>query len=95
MARNPNFLPATPSQNNIPIPTRALNLWFARPFIVAEAGGPLLHEPPRWAHLVKKLLRARVRLVGESAAPPRLALICIDCEKFLTPGVAETLGTSN
>jgi type VI secretion system protein ImpL len=33
-------------------------------------------------------------MLGIGAAPPRLALVCIDCEKFLTPGVAETLGAS-
>lgn len=89
----PQLLAGHTVQNNIPIPTRALNLWFARPFIVAEAGGPLLHEPPRWAHLVKKLAPGCTQLLGKSAALPRLALLCIDCEKFLTPGVAETLGT--
>ena len=90
----PQLLAGHTVQNNIPIPTRALNLWFMRPFIVAEAGGPLLHEPPRWAHLVKKFAPGGTQLVGKSTAPPRLALVCIDCEKFLTPGAGETLGAS-
>ena len=33
-------------------------------------------------------------MLGKSTAPPRVALVCIDCEKFLTPGIAETLGAS-
>ena len=90
----PQLLAGHTVQNNIPIPTRALNLWFMRPFIVAEAGGPLLHEPPRWAHLVKKFTPGGTPLVGKSAAPPRLALLCIDCEKFMTPGAGESLGAS-
>jgi len=81
-------------QNEIPIPTRALNLWFAAPFIVAEAGGPLLHEPPRWAHLLKKFTSGATELWGKASAPARLAVICIDCDRFVTPGFAETLGAS-
>lgn len=91
----PQLLAGYPAQNNIPIPTRALNLWFAPPFVVVEAGGPLLHEPPRWARLVKKFAPSGIKMLGKKdVAPPRLALICIDCESFLTPGVAETLGAS-
>jgi type VI secretion system protein ImpL len=91
----PQLLAGHTVQNNIPIPTRALNLWYAPPFIVAEAGGPLLHEPPRWAHLVKKFAPSGTQmLLGKDAVPPRLALVCIDSEKFLTIGVAETLGES-
>jgi type VI secretion system protein ImpL len=81
-------------QNNIPIPTRALNLWFTQPFIVAEAGAPLLQEPQRWAHWMSKFAPGGTQLLGKIAAPPRLALVCIDCERFLTPGVAETLSAS-
>jgi type VI secretion system protein ImpL len=90
----PQLLAGHTVQNDIPIPTRALNMWFAPPFIVAEAGGPLLHEPPRWAHWVRNFVPGGTGLLGKAAAPPRLALLCIDCEKFVTPGVAETLGES-
>jgi type VI secretion system protein ImpL len=90
----PKLLAGHTVQNDIPIPTRAVNMWFAPPFVVAEAGGPLLHEPPRWAHWVRNFASAGTELLGKGAAPPRLALLCIDCEKFLTPGVAETLGES-
>jgi type VI secretion system protein ImpL len=91
---DPQLLAGQTVQNNIPIPTRALNLWFMRPFIVVEAGAPLLEEPPRWAHWVRKFAPGGSQLLGKAAAAPRLALVCIDCEKFLTPGVAETLGAS-
>ena len=62
----PQLLAGFPAQNNIPIPTRALNLWFAPPFIVVEAGGPLLHEPPRWARLVKKFAPRGIKILGLS-----------------------------
>jgi len=80
-------------QSQDPTPTRALNLWFLPPFMVAEAGGPLLHEPPRWAHMVKRVFRGGSHGLGKDVAPPRLALVCIDCEKVFT-GSGEALGTS-
>jgi len=91
----PQLLAGNTVQNNLPVPTRALNLWLARPFVLVEAGGPLLQEPPRWAHLVENFSPALSRVVGKGPAPPRVALLCIDCEKLLTPGViAATLGAS-
>jgi type VI secretion system protein ImpL len=90
----PQLLAGHTVQNNIPIPTRTLNLWFTPPFIVAEAGAALLHEPPRWAHWVRKFAPSETQLLGKGTPPPRLALVCIDCEKYLAPGGAESLGES-
>jgi type VI secretion system protein ImpL len=90
----PQLLAGHTVQDETPIPTRALNLWLSSPFVVAETGGPLLHEPPRWAHLIKKLVPGGLRFRGEGAGRPRAALVCIDCEKFLTPGVGGTLSAS-
>lgn len=81
-------------QNDAPLPTRALNLWSAPPFIIAEAGGALLHEPPRWAHFIRKFLPSGIRVRGEGAGPSRIALVCIDCGRFLVPGGAAALGPS-
>ncbi len=90
----PHLLAGNTVQNNTPVPTRALNLWYAPPFLVLEAGGPLLYEPPRWARMVKNLAAHPASLLGKGLAPPRLALLCIDCEKLLAPGAAATLGAS-
>ncbi len=90
----PQLLAGNTVRNNTPIPTRALNLWYAPPFMVVEAGGPLLNEPPRWARMVKNLAHGATSLLGKGLAPPRLALVCIDCEKLLAPGAAATLGAS-
>jgi len=82
-------------QEKIPVPTRAANLWFARQFILAEAGGPLLSEPAKWAKFVKKLAPGRLHSVfGKGTQAPRAALVCIDCESFMKPGAAEALGSS-
>ncbi len=90
----PQLLAGQTVQNNIPVPTHTLNLWHAPPFILAEAGAPLLREPPRWAHLIQQFAPREAQLLGKGHLPPRVALLCIDCEKFLAPGAAEALGTS-
>ncbi len=91
---DPQLLAGQTVQNNIPVPTHTLNLWLAQPFVVAEAGAPLLREPPRWAHLIRQFSPTETQLLGKGNLPPRLVLLCIDCEKFLAPGAAEALGTS-
>ena len=79
----------------VPVPTRAANLWFARQFILAEAGGPLLSDPARWARFVKRLAPGRLHSVfGKGTQAPRTALVCIDCESFMKPGAAEAMGAS-
>ena len=90
----PQLLAGNSVPGDTPIPTRALNLWLASPYLVVEAGGPLLHEPPRWAHLVKKFISGGLHLVGDGAGPERAALVCIDSERFQTAGVANTLSAS-
>ena len=67
----PQLLAGHTIQNDTPIPTRALNLWLSSPYLVVEAGGPLLHEPPRWAHWVKKFVAGGLRFLGDGAGPAR------------------------
>jgi type VI secretion system protein ImpL len=92
----PELLAGHTGQERISIPTRAANLWFARQFILAEAGGPLLSEPARWAKFVKRLAPGRLHSVfGKGTQAPRAALVCIDCESFMKPGAAEAMGASS
>jgi type VI secretion system protein ImpL len=82
-------------QEKVPVPTRAVNLWFARQFILAEAGGPVLSEPARWAKFVKRLAPGRLHSVfGKGTQAPRAALVCVDCETFMKPGAAEAIAAS-
>jgi type VI secretion system protein ImpL len=88
----PELLAGLTGQERIPVPTRAANLWFARHFILAEAGGPLLSEPAKWKSFVKKLAPARLHSVfGKGTQAPRAALVCIDSESFMKPGALEAL----
>lgn len=88
----PELLAGHVLQDNVPVSTRSLNLWYTRQFLFAEAGGPLLYEPPRWAKLVKKLAPKRFHSIfGRGIPTPRAALVCIDSESFMASGAAETL----
>ena len=92
----PELLAGHTGQEKIPVPTRAANLWFARHFILAEAGGPLLSEPAKWKSFVKKLAPARLHSVfGKGTQAPRAALVCIDCESFMKPDALEALAASS
>ena len=92
----PELLAGHTGQEKVPVPTRAANLWFARQFILVEAGGPLLSEPAQWARFVKKLAPGRLHSVfGKGTQAPRAALVCVDCETFMKPGAAEALAASN
>lgn len=91
----PELLAGHTGQEKVPVPTRAANIWFARQFILAEAGGPLVSEPAKWAKFVKKLAPGRLHSVfGKGMQAPRAALVCVDCESFMKPGAAEALGSS-
>ena len=91
----PELLAGHTGQEKIPVPTRAVNFWFARQFILAEAGGPLLSEHAKWVKFVKKLAPGRLHSVfGKGMQAPRAALVCVDCESFMKPGAGEALGSS-
>ena len=92
----PELLAGHTGHEKVPVATRAANLWFARQFILAEAGGPLLSDPAQWAKFVKKLAPGRLHSVfGKGTQAPRAVLVCVDCESFMKPGAAEALAASN
>ena len=89
---DPELLAGQAVQDNVPVATRALNLWYSRQFLFAEAGSALLSEAPRWAKLVRRLAPQRLNSVfGRGVPSPRAALVCIDSESFMAPGAAEAL----
>lgn len=88
----PELLAGQTMQDSATVPTRALNLWYSRNIIFAEAGGGLLNEPSRWAKMVRKLAPPQLTSVfGRGVPSPRAALVCVDGEAFMTQGAAESL----
>lgn len=79
-------------QDGYIIPTRSLNLWFARDTVVVEAGGRLLTEATKWGDLLKRLKPAQLRqIVGRGRQSPRAAVVCVDAEGFLQAGSQEAM----
>ncbi|MGO8819183.1 MAG: ImcF-related family protein [Terriglobia bacterium] len=91
----PELLTGQTVQEKVPIPTRTANLWYARQFLFAEAGGPLVQDRPKWAKLVRKLAPRQLHSVfGKGTPSPRGALVCVDCEGFTKPGAPEAMAAS-
>ncbi len=73
-------------------PTRAANLWYAQRCLVVESGGSLTKDPARWARLLRYVTpnRFTAALTGRALAR-RVAVVCVSCEGFLTPGSAHAI----
>lgn len=72
------------------IPTRGVNIWYARKNVLVEAGGPLLSDDANRGRLIRRLIPARFgSMFGRSAQAPRAVLLCVDCESLLKAGGAE------
>ena len=91
----PELLAGQTVQDNVPVPTRTVNLWYTRQSIFAEAGGPMLQNQPLWAGLVKRLAPRRLHSVfGRGTPAPRAAVVCVDCESFMKAGAAEAISAT-
>ena len=91
----PELLTGQTVQEKVPIPTRTANIWYARQFLLAEAGGPMVQDRPRWARLVKKLAPRQLHSVfGQGTPSPRGAIVCVDCENFTKPGAPDAMAAS-
>lgn len=73
-------------------PTRSLNLWFARQWLLVDPAGGLFSDPKAREGLVRRLAPIKIgSVVGGGAEVPRAALVCVDCESFLAAGAAEAM----
>ena len=73
-------------------PTRSLNLWFARQWLLIDPAGGLLSDPATRQGLIRRLAPLKLGSVfGGSGEVPRAAVVCIDCESLLAPGAAEAM----
>ena len=72
------------------IPTRGVNIWYARKNVLVEAGGSQLSDEANRGRLIRRLMPARFgSMFGRSAQAPRAVLLCVDCESLLKSGGAE------
>src|SRR5512140_1356593 len=78
------------------IPTRGVNIWYARKNVLVEAGGSLLADEANRGRLIRRLIPARLgSMFGRSAQAPRAVLLCVDCESLLKAGGAEASASAS
>ena len=75
-----------------PIATPVANIWYAKGAVLVEAAGKFLADDETWKGLVGRLQPAALgSAFARGAQPQRLALVCIDVERFLVPGAGENM----
>src|SRR5208283_5037941 len=63
----PELLVGNVYRDGIVVPTQLANVWLAGNYVIAEAGGALLRQPPLWQRLVHATIPARLGSVfGDS-----------------------------
>jgi type VI protein secretion system component VasK len=79
-------------RGDVPVPTAAINVWYAQDTVFVEAGGRLLEDDARWARLLRHLQPSRaLAVLSRGAQPPRLAVVCFGCDELLKPGASESV----
>ncbi|MFN3322439.1 MAG: ImcF-related family protein [Bryobacteraceae bacterium] len=88
----PELLAGQVYQETAIVPTRSLNVWYARQAIFLEPGGRWLSDPPSWLRLIRRLQPGKLKsVVGASGQAPRAAILCVDCDSFTRSGGADAL----
>ncbi len=79
-------------QGDALVPTRSVNVWYARQTLFVEAGGSLLGNPQAWARLIRGLMPPKMgSLLGKQQAS-RTVVLAVDLQTFTKPGGSEQLG---
>lgn len=88
----PELLAGQAYQGDAIAPTRSLNLWFARQWLLVDPAGGLLSDVESRRGLIRRLAPLKLgKVLGGSGEAPRAAVVCIDCESLLAPGAAESM----
>jgi type VI secretion system protein ImpL len=88
----PELLVGNVYQDGIVVPTQLANLWLAGNYVIAEAGGALLRQPPLWQRLVRATIPARLGSVfGDSRLPARSVVVCVSVERIMAPNTSEQI----
>jgi len=84
---DPELLAGQVYEDNAIVPTRSLNLWFARNVAFVETGGKLQSDENSWKALVRRMQPPRLRaLLSSASEAPRAAIVCVSCEDLLQSG---------
>jgi type VI secretion system protein ImpL len=89
---DPELLAGNVYRDGTIVPTQLANVWLAGNYVLVEAGGALLRQPPLWARLVKATMPARLgSIFGDSRLPARSAVVCVSIERILAPNTSEQI----
>jgi type VI secretion system protein ImpL len=89
---DPELLAGNVFQDGQVVPTQLTNLWLAGNYVLVEAGGALLRQPPLWVRLVRATIPARLGSVfGDSRLPARSVVVCVSIERILAPSTSEQI----
>jgi len=92
----PELIAGQVFQETTVVPTRLANIWFARRWIFAEAGGRLLADTAGWQRLIRRLRPGKLAAVmGKNQQAPRAAVVCFDCEAFIRPGATDAVAAAS
>lgn len=76
------------------IPTRLVNLWFARQSLLVEPAAAVLGNEERWSSLIRRLEPGKLGAVFASVQPSRSAVVVVDCERLYSSGANSGLSTT-
>lgn len=90
----PELLAGQAMQDGMAVPTRSVNLWYARNSLFIDPAGPVMGDPAARRKLFKKFLPVQLKsLVATKAPPTRAVLVTVDCDSFMQPGGANLLAS--
>jgi type VI secretion system protein ImpL len=89
---DPELLAGNVYRDGTIVPTQLANVWLAGNYVLVEAGGALLRQPPLWMRLVKATMPARLgSIFGDSRLPARSVVVCVSIERILAPNTSEQI----
>ena len=90
-AIEPELLAGQVYGNDQIVPTRLLNIWFARQSVLVEPAASVVADPARWSALIRHVQPGKLGSALTSAQPPRSAVVMLDCERLYNSGGNGTL----
>jgi type VI secretion system protein ImpL len=90
---DPELIAGNVYQDGVIVPTQLANVWLAGNYVLVEAGGSLLRQPPLWVRLLKATIPARLGSVfsSDSRLPARSVVVCVSIERILAPNTSEQI----
>lgn len=88
----PELIAGHGMQDGAVVPTRSVNLWYARNTLFIDPAGSVVADPGARRKLFKKFLPVKFNSLLASKTPPtRSVLLTVDCDSFMQAGGANTL----